>query len=292
MADLLTLEHDAGTAASRLPALLADAETLASTVAAGAHGRRRPGTGETFWQYRDYTQGDSVAAIDWRQSARAPRRLYVRETEWETAATVRLWGGGLNSMDYASHDGPTKAWRAKVLLVATALLLIRAGEKVSLLPDGGPGRSGQRAVLDIAESLITPPHGVGDGLPPMLPPATTQAVLFSDFYVGTEALIERLTAIAGAGRRCHLVEVTDPAETEFPFAGRTLFQAPGRGGEGHLFGDAGAIKGAYRARRKAHRQAVREICARFGFTFIAHQTDSPATPALASLHHAIGGELN
>ena len=34
-----------------LPPLLIAAERVAATVAQGVHGRRRVGTGETFWQY-------------------------------------------------------------------------------------------------------------------------------------------------------------------------------------------------------------------------------------------------
>ena len=37
--------------AARLPALLARAEHLAGAVLLGAHGRRRAGMGDDFWQY-------------------------------------------------------------------------------------------------------------------------------------------------------------------------------------------------------------------------------------------------
>ena len=38
--------------ASRLPDLLAAARRIAANVMLGIHGRRRPGPGETFWQFR------------------------------------------------------------------------------------------------------------------------------------------------------------------------------------------------------------------------------------------------
>jgi hypothetical protein len=46
------LRHGAERLAASLPPLLADAEHLASTVMLGEHGRRRPGMGDEFWQYR------------------------------------------------------------------------------------------------------------------------------------------------------------------------------------------------------------------------------------------------
>ena len=46
--------------AATLPPLLVAAERVASVVAQGVHGRRRVGSGETFWQYRRYQPGDST----------------------------------------------------------------------------------------------------------------------------------------------------------------------------------------------------------------------------------------
>ena len=88
-------------AAAAFPALMIDAERVAHAGASGLHGRRRAGPGETFWQHRAYTFGDPVSAIDWRQSARAADRLYVRQNEWEAAAAVWIWRDPTRSLDYA-----------------------------------------------------------------------------------------------------------------------------------------------------------------------------------------------
>ena len=71
------------------PALLAEAERVAAIVAAGVHGRRRAGQGETFWQYRNYQSTDAASRIDWRRSARGDQ-VFVRDNEWEAANTVYL----------------------------------------------------------------------------------------------------------------------------------------------------------------------------------------------------------
>ena len=84
-----TLREAAERASAAFPALLVEAERIAQTVAFGVHGRRRSGTGETFWQYKHYRFGDSTSAIDWRRSARSDD-VYVRENEWEAANTVWL----------------------------------------------------------------------------------------------------------------------------------------------------------------------------------------------------------
>ena len=70
--------------AARLPELLVAAKRIAANVMLGVHGRRHPGPGETFWQFRPYGSGEPVRLIDWRRSARDDH-LYVREREWEAS---------------------------------------------------------------------------------------------------------------------------------------------------------------------------------------------------------------
>ncbi|HZH47161.1 MAG TPA: DUF58 domain-containing protein, partial [Roseococcus sp.] len=140
-------------AAARLPPLVVEAERVAATIMQGAHGRRRAGQGDAFWQFRPYSPGDSAARVDWRQSAKA-QRLFVRETEWEAAQTVVLWRDASHSMDWRSRPAlPTKAERAALLLLALAALLLRGGERVRLLP--GPPRAfaGRGALPALADAL-------------------------------------------------------------------------------------------------------------------------------------------
>ena len=96
------LRRDAETLAAPLPPLLAAAEHLASSVMTGAHGRRRVGQGDEFWQYRPSHAGDEARMIDWRRSARADDALFVREKEWQAAQSVMLWLDMGQSMQFAS----------------------------------------------------------------------------------------------------------------------------------------------------------------------------------------------
>ena len=118
--------------AGTLPALMVAADRVAATVIQGVHGRRRVGQGDAFWQYRPYRDGDSASQIDWRQSARS-RHLFVRETEWEAAASIWLWRDASPSMQYASlKNADTKALRAELITLAVASLLADAGERVAV----------------------------------------------------------------------------------------------------------------------------------------------------------------
>src|SRR5258708_18212611 len=106
---------------------------VANTVAHGIHGRRRAGTGETFWQFRQFQASDPATVIDWRRSASSDH-LYVREREWEAAHTFWLWPDVSPSMMFRSHlSAISKRDRALVLTLPMAELLGRAGERIPLI---------------------------------------------------------------------------------------------------------------------------------------------------------------
>src|SRR4029453_9272408 len=118
-------EAEAHGLAARMPALLIEALRVAHTAAHGTHGRRRPGPGETFWQFRHYDQNDPASGIDWRRSASSDN-LFVSEREWEAAPPVWLWVDFSPSMRFRSSLSKTsKESRAVVLSLALAELLAR-----------------------------------------------------------------------------------------------------------------------------------------------------------------------
>src|SRR5712675_2779406 len=93
---------DGRSLAATMPRLILEARRVAATVIHGLHGRRRPGPGENFWQYRRFMSGEPAARVDWRRSARDDH-LYVREQEWEAAHTVWIWPDRSASMNFASN---------------------------------------------------------------------------------------------------------------------------------------------------------------------------------------------
>jgi uncharacterized protein (DUF58 family) len=288
----LAFETEAEGLAAGLPSLLLDAERVANAVALGVHGRRRPGMGETFWQFRRYRDGDTPASIDWRRSARS-HRLYVRDNEWEAAATVWLWLNRHPTMSFRSPLAATpKAERALVLLLALATLLVRGGERVGAFGSGLGPRADRLAVPRIAEYLA------GDRLvrddAPALPSDVdvtrfSSLILFSDFLEPIDATAARLSALAARGLQGHLVQVLDPAEEVFPYEGRHEFTEFGGSGR-VIIGRAEGIAPAYRARLADHRENLRRMARRLGWTFTLHHTDRSPSEALLALYTLLIGE--
>lgn len=279
-----TLQHEAEALGASLPPLLVEADHLAASVSLGVHGRRRTGTGESFWQFRRYRPQDAVTAIDWRQSAKS-QHLFVREREWEAAQTVWLWRDGGPNMDFASRrNAATKRARAELLLLALASLLVRGGERVGYWASGDPAAASKVSLSRIARRLMHP--GGTDALPPRAPSLRgAQLVWFGDFLdPGTEETMRRLSRAGIAG---HLVRLIDPAEEEFPFAGRTRFEIGLS--ESEIFGRVERLQGAYRAKFAAHGEMIAEAAARLGWTSTVHRTDHGPQTALIALYGAIGG---
>ncbi|MDP6687882.1 MAG: DUF58 domain-containing protein [Alphaproteobacteria bacterium] len=279
--------------AAALPALLVAAERVAATVVQGVHGRRRVGSGETFWQYRRYQGGDSASAIDWRQSAKS-QKTFVRENEWEAAQSVWLWRDRSASMDYQSGaEVERKQDRADLLLLALASLLLRGGEHVGLYGQDNTATGGRATLNRLGAHLqarrgITPAQS---GLPEAgRLPRFAQLVLFGDFLAPmdeVEAMVERF---ADQGARGQLVQILDPAEEDLPFLGRTEFEGPEDEGR-LLIGRVESLRDGYLQRMAARRQSLRDITRRAGWGFAAHRTDRPPQTVLLALYNALSNNL-
>jgi uncharacterized protein (DUF58 family) len=264
-----------------LPPLVVQAERVAATVMQGVHGRRRPGQGDAFWQFRPYTPGDAAARVDWRQSAKSDR-LFVRETEWEAAQTIALWSQSGPGMDWRSHrDLPAKRVRAELLLLALAALLFRGGERVRLfgLPRAFSGRGALNA---LAQNLPRQAAEADDARIPR----HARAVLIGDFLAPLERTRDRVAALASRSIRGHLVQVLDPAEETLPFTGRIRFEGPGS--EDHaLVPRVEGVRALYEERLARHREGLAAIAASSGWSFATHRTDQPPETALLALHRRL-----
>ncbi|MDR0252619.1 MAG: DUF58 domain-containing protein [Brucellaceae bacterium] len=267
--------------AALMPDLITQARHIAGSVINGWHGRRKRGTGDNFWQFRPYAQGDMLSRIDWRRSARDDH-TYMRDREWETAHTIWLWCDPSSSMLYQSRFSPvSKQQRALVLTLALAELFSRSGERIAY-PDVLPPLLARNGAERLA-SALTQSNGLS--AQPDLQPLQrfNELVLISDFLQPADLLSAQLDQIARRGIRAHLIAVADPAEADFPFAGRTEFRDPVTG-QILVAGRAQNYAEDYRRLYQAQREFLRETCTRFGWSFITSSTDKPAAQALTTLH--------
>ena len=288
MADRTTgvfkLEGEAQSLAARLPELLLEALRVANTVAHGIHGRRRPGTGETFWQFRQFQGSDPATVIDCRRSASSDT-LYVREREWEASHTFWLWPDLSPSMAFRSHlSSVSKHDRALVLTLAAAEMLVRAGERIALLGLTPPMAS-RKATSRMAEALVANERSgiAAESLPPKARLSRfSSAILFSDFLDPPDVIAQRLNEMAENDVQGHLVQVLDPAEEALAYEGRMEFRSP-EGGERWIADRVESLRGEYQKRLAEHRARIEEAARRIGWSFLVHHTDRPAAEPLLTL---------
>lgn len=284
----LTLRSGAEALAAQLPPLLAEAEHLAQNVHMGEHGRRRAGLGDLFWQFRPAQDHDEVRAIDWRRSAKSDG-AFVQDKEWQVAQSITIWADDAASMSFASRpELKSKSHRARLLGLATAILLSRGGERVGL-PDLPP-RSGRIQIARMAQRLSE--DGEGDyGRPDATGMAAHSRALFlSDFLGPLEPLEEALTTAADRGVHGALVQVLDPAEEAFPFDGRTIFESMG-GTFVHETLKAGDLRDRYIQRLAERKERLLALCQLTGWQFLSHHTGDAASPALMWIYNAMERRL-
>lgn len=272
--------------ASTLPPLLARAEHLAGTVILGEHGRRRAGMGDDFWQYRPAQPGDRRRSIDWRRSAKTDG-TYVREREWQIAQSVMLWVDQAASMRFAStKDLPEKGDRARLLAMATAILLIRGGERVGLTGGTLPPRRGETQLLRLAEAFSEddPDDYADPEARLMLPHA--RAIFISDFLAETGPVEAALTKAADRGVRGVLLQVLDPSEESFPFRGRTIFESVGKTLR-HETLKANELRDRYLQRLAERKDWLTAMSRATGWQYHVHHTDHLAHEALLWLYRTM-----
>ena len=286
MTEALALRSDAESLAAPLPALLAEAEHLATTVLLGDHGRRRAGTGDTFWQYRPAQPYDEARSIDWRRSARSDAN-FVQDKEWQIAQSIILWVDQAASMSFRSDDNlPSKGQRARTLGLASAILLIRGGERVGLTGLRLPPRRGEAQLMQMAQ-LLSMQDDTDYGTPEaqgMLP--HSRALFISDFLGDIAPVEAALLRAADRGVRGALLQVLDPQEEAFPFDGRTIFESMS-GTLRHETLKAGDLKQRYLDRLAERKDRLAHLARTTGWQFSTHHTGESATNALLWLYGAL-----
>jgi uncharacterized protein (DUF58 family) len=285
------LHAQARSLAAGLPALLAEAERLASWVNMGEHGRKRAGSGEEFWQYRAAQPGDSLRMVDWRRSARSESQSYVREREWQVAQSLILWVDPAQSMEFAgAATRPTKAARARLMALAVGLLALKAGERVAL--PGQMPRAGRAQEANLAAGLLAsvdaPDFGDYEGPSRAGLPDYGRVMLLSDFLGPMAPLKTAMIGAAERGMRGVLLQVLDPDEMNFPFRGRVRFESM-TGAMQHETQSADALAPRYREKLAERQAELRDLGRALGWPVGLHVTGDMAGPGLAWAHAALSG---
>lgn len=274
--------------AAALPPRAVRSDRRVRTAARGVHGRRRAGPGDSFWQFRPHHPGEPASAIDWRRSARSDA-LYVRQQEWETSQNIWFWFDGSASMHFRSPEArDSKADRALLLGLAAASLVVAAGERLAVYGADERAAGGRFGLARLLSTVERGRRRESAAFPPSTPlPAHAHLVLIGDFLGEEDEMRDGFERLVALGVRGHLLQVMDPAEADFPFAGRVRFEGL-EAEERILLDRADEMAALYRRRMTAWSEALGAMCRRAGWTHSVHRTDHSAAAALIALMSLLG----
>lgn len=254
----------------------------------GIHRSPYHGFSVEFTEYRQYSPGDDPRYLDWQLYARSDR-YYIKKFEDETNLRCHLLVDQSRSMDYGSV-GYNKSQYANTLAATLAFFLHQQGDAVGMLTfderirEYLPARNRighlRRLMLQLeqagagsATDLVAPLKRIVE-----IVRKRSLMVLISDFLAPVEALERNLTSLAASGHEVILLQVLDPAETNFKFDRPIMFHDVESGRD--LFIDPATARKDYLQRLKVHTDAVRTACQRLGAGFRALSTDRPLELAM------------
>ena len=278
------LVYEASALGATLPPLRARNYTPPLPLDYGVHGRRQPGPGESFWQYRPYQPGDAPRQIDWRKSGRSDQIL-TREKEWAVPYPVKFLLDSRPSMRYRhSRKDPLKFTRAQVCLAALGEALLRGGEKL-YLPGAGGTATDLHGLMHKLDAHGWNPHEN------YTPTTRCLIVAASDFLDPLPQIESQWREWAGAGiHEAVLLQILDFSEIDLPFSGRYIFSDPNiPGNETLSIGGVETLREAYRERIEHHCAALDSMARRHGWHLIRHITREDTSKPLLRAVQALGG---
>jgi uncharacterized protein (DUF58 family) len=266
------------------------ARTVVEGFLAGLHKSPYRGLSQEFAEHRPYIAGDEMRRVDWRVFARTDR-LYVKESEEETNAPVRLLLDVSGSLSYA----PRKARKldyARYLTAALAYLATRQGDRVGLVcfdekvRASVPARGGgQRHLQTILLALERLEAGGQTRVGPVLLSQAAQwkrrglIVLVSDLYDAPEEVVESVARVRRARHDVVVFHLLDRAEKFLEERGTHEFRDLETNET--LLADAGRVRRAYVARMDELRAYFRREFERAGADYAELDTSEPLDYALA-----------
>jgi uncharacterized protein (DUF58 family) len=227
-----------------------------------------------------------MRSIDWRRSARSDSQ-FVQDKEWQIAQSILMWVDQSASMSFTSlNDGTTKGSRARTLALASAILLLRGGERVGLTGNALPPRRGEVQVAQMA-ALLSQDHADDFGTPDATGMvAHSRALFVSDFMGDLTGLETAMAKAADRDVRGGLVQILDPSEEAFPFDGRTIFESMS-GTMRHETLKARDLRDHYLDRLAQRKDHLASLARAAGWQYNTHHTDTTAASALLWIYTAL-----
>jgi uncharacterized protein (DUF58 family) len=265
------------------------ARTVVEGFLVGLHKSPYHGLSQEFAEHRPYIAGDELRRIDWRVYARTDR-LYVKESEEETNAPVRLLLDVSGSLNFAPRK-VSKLEYARYLTAALAYLSTRQGDRVGLccfneeIQASLPARGGERHLQTILVALEQVRARGQTRIGQTLLRQAAQwrrrglLILISDLYDTPQEIVDAVTRVRRARHDVIVFHLLDRAERFLEQRGTYEFHDLETGET--LLADADRVRQAYTERVETSRAFFRHEFERTGADYSELDPSEPLDKALA-----------
>lgn len=272
-----------------LPALMLKSEKIADNILHGEHGKRKSGTGDEFWQFREYHNTDRPEDIDWRQSAKGDQ-VFTKQTEWHVTRKIFFWCAGGETMNFSSDKTILKKQEsAQILCLSLALLLRKNHEQIGIYGQRRTGRS-EKAVENIAQHLFAR-NTTNEVLPETTALTHPQHAIFigvGDFLSPIEDIERHFAELSKQTQNALIIQTIDPAELELSYTGRVRFnEANTYAANSEVINNVKSIREAYKQRISAHIASVKSLCAENNWHYVFHRTNEDITDTLKAIWETV-----
>jgi len=274
----------------RVLSRIANLELLARTVVtgfvSGLHRSPHLGLSTDFAQHRPYLPGDDLRRLDWRLWGRTDR-LYLKEFEAETNASVTVLldcsrsmsyaSGGLSKLDYGRYLAACLLWFSRGQRDRVGLVTFDTEVLEYVPPSGGHLLHALHAIERATAGrpgALTAPLGAAAG---MLSRRGI-VVVISDLYEEPDAVASAVRQLRRRGSDVIVMHLLDAAELTFPFDDAASFEDLESGDRVPVV--PGQIAPEYRGLVEAHVAALRRLLGRDGVDYALLDTSKPLDHAL------------
>ena len=200
--------------ASLLPSLLSNSSLLLRNILTGLHSTRFPGKGENFWQFKEYSQGESINNIDWRKSA-SSNRILVKENEKELAKTLYFFFDKSLSMNFKSSSVKNnKLFFSALLTLTLGRLFTKSKEEIYIFNSRNKPINFSNNIDNFNISFLenTKIYSFPN---PNLFKDKSLCIFFSDFFYDKKLITKIIKSLKNRRILGYLIQILDPMEVNF-----------------------------------------------------------------------------
>ena len=260
---------------------------------AGQHRSPLHGLSPEFADYRHYTPGDELKAIDWKVFGRSDR-IYVKRFEEESNLRCYFVVDGSASMTYGEPLNKFTVAGRIASAIAGALLKQRDSIGLSVLsnqvdqelPTSSASSQLMRFVDILEKTKLAGETDLGKIVRALADRFSRRGmvVILSDLFTSLEDLYDALGKLQHLGHEILVLHVLHPEELELPFTSSVLFRDIE--GTEEIFAEPWIFRDAYKKAMENFVSEVRTRCQYCGIDYLLVRTNQDLAKTLSAFFHS------